>query len=121
MSEKQKLGRRGQVLHSQSREIINNVIKFFEWEVKEGLIVPLNKVKERVIQATGIAKNSYYKIKKEGDAINEGASASFEIPRKRREKKNTKCCLDDFDLGCIRRTVYNFYLTNNEVPTVKKN
>lgn len=102
MSEKQKLGRRDQVLHSQSREIINNVIKFFEWEVKEGLIVPLNKMKEHVIQATGIAKNSYYKIKKEGDAINEGASASFEMPRKRREKKNTKCCLDDFDLGCIR-------------------
>lgn len=121
MSEKLKLGRRGQVLHSQSREITTNVIRFFEREAKEGLIMPLNKVKERVIQATGISKNSYYKIKKGGQAISEGASTTcFETPNKKREKKNTKCSLDDFDHGCIRRIVYNFYLTDKEVPTVKK-
>lgn len=119
MSEKQKFGKKGQVLHSQTREVIY-VINFFEREAKEGITIPLNKICDRVMQATGITKSTYHRIKKEGAVVNEGASTSFETPHKKRKKINTKCSLDNFDSCSLRRIVNNFYITNKEIPTIKK-
>ena len=50
------------VLHTQTTEIVDQVTKFYACEAKEGITIPLNKVKEFVLEAIGIFKNTAYKI-----------------------------------------------------------
>ncbi|CAH0395524.1 unnamed protein product [Bemisia tabaci] len=60
-------GKRGKkVVHEQGREIIGNIIKFFEEEKqKKGLNVPLNQPLRRAAEATGISYSTIKRIKKE--------------------------------------------------------
>ena len=80
MSRNSKIGKKGLIVYSQAKEIIDRVTKFFEREAKEGITVPLNKVKERVLEANSISKNTYYQIRKESAAVLENGNSSFESP-----------------------------------------
>ncbi|CAH1997603.1 unnamed protein product [Acanthoscelides obtectus] len=73
-----KLGR-GRVLHSQSCEIVNNIIKFMKKEAEEGISIPLTNYSDRVLAATGVSKNTYQRICKESKKKDlQGPSSSEE-------------------------------------------
>ncbi|CAH2012235.1 unnamed protein product [Acanthoscelides obtectus] len=77
-----KLGR-GRVLHSQSCEIVNNIIKFMKKEAEEGISIPLTNYRDRVLAATGVSKNTYQRICKESKKKDlQGPSISFQSPKK---------------------------------------
>lgn len=109
---------KGKVLHSQSREIINNVLRFMEEEAQQGsCIIPVGKAQERTAKAVGVAERTVRRIKYQAKSI-EAASISFSTPNKVRNKKSSVKELDDFDLCVVRRTVYDFYKIEKRVLTV---
>lgn len=55
-------GVRGKVLHSQTREVISNVLDFMKEESKNGIKIPLSNFKERLLAATKIGEFSYKKL-----------------------------------------------------------
>ncbi|XP_023014844.2 uncharacterized protein isoform X1 [Leptinotarsa decemlineata] len=59
---KKTLGIKGMIIHSQAREVINNVFKFMKEEAHNGIKIPIANYRERVLSATGISKCTYSKI-----------------------------------------------------------
>lgn len=109
---------KGKVLHSQSREIINNVLRFMEEEAQQGsCIIPVGKAQERTAKAVGVAERTVRRIKYQAKSV-EAASISFSTPNNVHNKKSSVKELDDFDLCVVRRTVYDFYKIEKRVPTV---
>ncbi|CAH1957167.1 unnamed protein product [Acanthoscelides obtectus] len=115
-----KLGR-GRVLHSQSCEIVNNIIQFMKKEAEEGISIPLTYYRDRVLAATGVSKNTYQRICKESKKKDlQGPSTSFQIPKKRKNMKKWK--LNSFtphQIKSIREIIYNFYMMEKKLPTIK--
>jgi transposase len=114
---KSKLGKK--IVHSQAREVISNVCKFMEAE-KQGISIPLKQVKQRVVLATGVSERTIRRIQSEGVTVESGQSPHFTTPRKERQRKSTKSNLDDFDECVVRRTIYNFTVTEKTYPTLRK-
>jgi hypothetical protein len=57
---------KGKVLHSQTREVVNNVLKFMEEEARIGTCtIPIKKAQKRTAAAVGIGERTVRKIKKE--------------------------------------------------------
>ncbi|CAH1987353.1 unnamed protein product [Acanthoscelides obtectus] len=112
---------RGRVLHSQSCEIVNNIIKFMKKEAEEGISIPLTNYRDRVLAATGVSKNTYQRICKESKKKDlQGPSTSFQNPKKRKNMKKWK--LDSFtphQIKSIREIIYNFYMMEKKFPTLK--
>ena len=105
-------------LHSQSREMIYNIIKVTENEALEGhLKTPVERTLQRVSDYTGISLRTVKEIKKEGLKA-EATGSCFVTPDKNRNRKKTVVAIDTFDIGVLRRTVHNFYKTHGKVPTV---
>ncbi|KAG5882580.1 hypothetical protein JTB14_030129 [Gonioctena quinquepunctata] len=82
---KKTLGIKGMIIHSQAREVINNVFKFMKEEAQNGLKVPIANYRERVLSATGISKCTYSKITTKEFRLGE--------PQPSRKRNNLK--LDD--------------------------
>ena len=60
-----KLGNK--TLHSQTREVVNNVHSFMKSEAAAGhVLIPLRKVQERVVRSTGVSERSLRRILNEG-------------------------------------------------------
>lgn len=116
---KSKLGS-AKTLHSQTREVINNVYTFMKSEMEIGIPRNLKQVQKRVAEATGVSERSVRNIIKESKNFETRDSASFSTPGKKRPKSVKKCELDDFDKCVVRNTIHNFHKTNNERPTMKK-
>ncbi|KAG8294839.1 hypothetical protein J6590_093811 [Homalodisca vitripennis] len=110
----------GKVLKSQTREVISNVMDFMSREGKEGtFVIDPKKVRERVATAVGVSRRTLTRISAEKRKLAE-TTTSFETPNKVRKVPKKLTGLDDFDLGVIRRTINNFYLTEKCLPTLKK-
>lgn len=113
----------GKVVHSQTREVVYNVLKFMDREARTGeLIVPLKKVQERAASATGVGVRTVRKIKAEGDKLASASTypSTFSTPNKKRDPKKPVTELDSFDVCVVRRVIHNFYKTEKCVPTVEK-
>lgn len=52
--------------------------------------------------------------------IEDGECSSFVTPNKKRKKSASKTCLDDFDTGRLRRYIIDFYVTEKQVPTLRR-
>lgn len=79
------------VLHSQTREVISNVFKYMQEEKTSGVLkIPLDRLYERVIAATGVSERSIRRIVKENSEINAGARSSFTSPNKNKKKPSQK-------------------------------
>jgi hypothetical protein len=73
-------------LHSQTREVISNVIQFMEIEAtQDNLVIPIKQAQKRAAEATGVSLSSVEKIKREKKLLdtNTGES-SFPTPDKKK-------------------------------------
>jgi hypothetical protein len=77
-----------------------------------GIKIPVSKVQKRVMAATRVSRILCR-------ALKEGVAIAFSTPRKRRPRVCTKSILDNFDEAGLRRIVHNFYLTEQQRPTLK--
>lgn len=103
------------VIHSQTREVVYNVYKYFR-DVRGQRA----SVYKRVSTATGVSISTVKRIVKEAKSIEEGASNSFSTPDKERIRTSNKSSPDNFNEEVVRRTINNFYIEEKQRPTLKK-
>ena len=99
----------------QEKNIIFNVIKYFEHEKErhgKQKFRP-NAVMQKVAEATGVPLRTLQRL---SNANSESKKIKSKKAKLSREKFGK---LDDFDLGVIRRLIHQFYL-RNESPTLNK-
>jgi hypothetical protein len=65
MATPKKVGVPGKGIHSQTKEVIANVLKFMREEAEKGITIPLANFKQRLITATGISDKLYRKVVQE--------------------------------------------------------
>lgn len=111
-----KIGGRN-IIHSQARELICNIYAFMKLEADQGPIL-LQKVQERVAQATGVSRRSVQRILGESKT-NVEVGQGFSTPRKKRPRKKSKTEIDDFDKCVVRRTIVEFHRTEGQRPVLK--
>ncbi len=103
--------KRGKTVHSERRQIVANVARYFEKEVEtQNQEIPKSPL-DRTAAATGVSKSTVKRIKKEletGKIITLGKS---------RPRKGT-IAMDDFDKCVLRRTIHEFYTVHRRVPTL---
>jgi hypothetical protein len=73
---------KGEVLHSQSCELVSNVYKFMKREAGIGTPINLKAIQKSVAEATGVSERSVRRIINEVCSIESGTSASFRTPHK---------------------------------------
>lgn len=117
-------GKKGQIVHSQAREIIANVINFMKMEANNFQcnrepIIKVTNVKQRVMAATGISEKLYKTIMKESKEVDSGTSTSFSTPRKKKQCRRKKYELVEGEKHAIRTIIREFHLTEKKFPTVK--
>jgi hypothetical protein len=112
-------GGKKRVKGSGEREIVCNVYKFMKTESEVSITISLSKVQKRVVEAICINRRTLCRVLKVGENVETGIAMAFSTPRKLRPKACTESILDNFDEAVLRRTVYNFYLTEKERPTLK--
>lgn len=110
------------VLRSQTRKMVYDVLNFMKKEAKEGLQYDLKMVQKRTAAATGVSVSTVQRIS--ATARNEnspgfGMAPIFRTPGKKRGGKKKITGLDSFDLSVIKRCVHNFHKTEKQLPTVK--
>lgn len=74
----------------------------------------INKICERTIQATGIARRTLTNI------LNEQNTGSFKSPYKNRKRETRKFDLNSLDLNFIRTTIQTYHLNQKEIVTMPK-
>ncbi|CAH1377220.1 unnamed protein product [Tenebrio molitor] len=113
---KKLIGKKGQVIHSQTREVISRLIEFMKNEATIGCpTIPLKNYKERVIAATGISESSYKRIVKQSNEVKVGTSTSFSTPHKKRPRCSRKSTLPPQEEEEVRRIVNNYYLVEKRL------
>jgi hypothetical protein len=110
----------GKVIHSQTQEVVANVYKFMKIEADAGVPTNLKKTQKIEAEATGVSERSVRRIVKEIKTIEFGASTSFVTPHEERLVSSPKSTLDKFNECVICRTVNDFYITDEQRPTLKK-
>ena len=78
-----------------------------------------SKVQKTVADATLVSRRTLCRVLKEDESVETGVAIAFSTPRKLRPKVCTKSILDHFDEAVLRRIVHNFYLTEEQRPTLK--
>lgn len=90
--------------------------QYFQKEkVNKGPLSNVDKVVERVSEATGIHRNTISSILKEG----RNGEDAIMTPGKKREKKFTKTGIDSFTEAAIRNHIYAYY-ERKEIATIPK-
>lgn len=113
-----KVGGKGRILHSQAREIVFNVFKYFD-----GIQPKLTKatVFEKVHEATKVAPRTVERIVAEAKRLgNNFVDPTFVSPKKVINRQKPVCNLDDFDLDALRRLINNYHIINKSHITVRK-
>lgn len=106
-----KLGKHGQIVHSQAREIAYNVIMYMD----KNCATKADSLLQSSL-ATGLSTATLKRIKAEG-----GRSASgptFISPTKLRKPKTCSYKLDDFDRCAVRQFVQSLYGVKKQLPTL---
>lgn len=108
------------VLHSQARNIIYNVSKYFTLEKQHGSpVTNVARALLRTAEATKVSNKAIVEriCKTARDTDELLGEAVFEIKKRKRSKTVTD--LDDFDKCVLRRTILRFY-ERKEFPTIDK-
>ena len=104
------------VIHSDERNCILKVLKFFEKEAALGVpSIPIKQAQKRTALATDTAMRTISRIKREAEI-----STILQSPGKQRgpqRNRNALLNVDDFDLCVIRQTISEFYV-NKRMPSV---
>ncbi|XP_050514789.1 uncharacterized protein LOC126890025 [Diabrotica virgifera virgifera] len=119
-----KIGIKGLGLNSQAKAIIYNVTTFMEQEAAhfkttENLLIPLSKLTDRILAATGISKNTLTKIRKGCRDVNKNGatSLSFKSP-KRKRCRSKKIELSSGQVKTIKNIIYDLYTIEKRSPTI---
>jgi len=83
---------KGKILHSQTREVIYNVLlTFMEVEARnKEPSIPIKNAQLRSAEATGVSRTAVQKIKREGNKPDVAKGTSFSTPNKKgRKHRNT--------------------------------
>jgi transposase len=106
------------VVHSQGREIIYNVHKFMKNEKDCGEVsIPLNRLQERVAEATGVGICTLRRIIKEAE--NKPVRSKFTSPRKKINQPKPKQSVDQYEEEIIRNIIYTYADIHKRRPTMK--
>ena len=108
-----------QHLHPQAKEIVYNVLKYFNLEKQNnGPVTDVAKAITRVSEATKISEITICRISKCGkETEHQSESPVFQVKRKR--KTNPVTNFDNFNKSVLRRTILNYY-ERKEIPTLDK-
>lgn len=104
-------------LQSQTKQVLYNLYKYFEAEVTKNPS-SINTPAQLVEISTGVSIRSVQKIVAESKTATYIECEKFVAPK----IKKPRICptqIDDFNKEVIRRTIYNFHLTQKEFPTLK--
>ena len=109
-------------LHSQAKEVIYNVNRYFlEEKANRGPLLPPIQALARTAKATKVSERTVRRIcskaNQEWEKEDEHEKPVFHSPTKTQPATVTN--LDEFDQCILRRTVLEFY-ERHEVPTVAK-
>jgi transposase len=90
-------------------------------EASEGIQIPVKDFSKRAADATGVPSRTVRRVVNERKYLEskECPSTSISTPGKNRSKPSLKSTVDNFDEEVIRRSIYNFAITEDERPTVK--
>ncbi|XP_049868104.1 uncharacterized protein LOC126375422 [Pectinophora gossypiella] len=113
-------GKRGKVLRSDARDIVYNVIKYFQEEKNLERYHPFQYANARAAMATGLSVSTIVKIKKEGQLAEEKKTRIRTPSKGRRGLHNTRVPIDNFDICAIGNIVNSIYDVRKEVPTLNK-
>lgn len=117
-----KVGVPGKALSSQSKEIVSNVYTFMKKESDiDKIEIPLKLARERTAVATGVSVRTVSRINAELSklSVDKEEANYFSTPTKIRNRKKPVTGIDSFDESVVRRTVYDFYITEKRLPTIK--
>jgi transposase len=108
--------KKGKPLTSQAREIVLNVQNFCKEEKSnDSLLIPLKRVNDRVVAATGVSERTLRRIKEQHKK-----EGKVKTPGKQRPQKTGQFSkLDNFFLTALRRKVHE-YFTRKEIPNLDK-
>lgn len=110
-------GKLRKLIHSQARNVIKNVIKFFDTQKSSGSwSYPLDKATELAAAATGVSIGLIKNIRREMKVV--GAAPLVSPKKKHTTPAVNKIHLDDMDKDILRRTVHESYVIDHQVPTV---
>ena len=98
------------VLEKQAKEIIFKVIQFMEYEAKNGLSIPLERVMERVRKTL----NHCNENKEEGNQVETGEATTFSHPARKRRKPCPVTAVDTDMADFYRNHIYRYYKQQNE-------
>uniref|UniRef100_A0A0P4W325 Tc1-like transposase DDE domain-containing protein n=1 Tax=Scylla olivacea TaxID=85551 RepID=A0A0P4W325_SCYOL len=109
------------VLHSQARELVFRVNRYFIQEkANREPLLPLTQARKRTAHATGVSEATVKRICSKDNRICDTVPQNtpvFTSPKKTRSAFVTN--LDDFDKCVVRRTILGFYV-RKEIPTLHK-
>uniref|UniRef100_A0A2A4K0Z7 Tc1-like transposase DDE domain-containing protein n=1 Tax=Heliothis virescens TaxID=7102 RepID=A0A2A4K0Z7_HELVI len=93
-----------------------------KYEAENG-VEKLTDARWRTAQAVGTSESTITRILREerqaSTSKDKTPETNFKSPS-RPKRGRTKCKLDDFDMGVLRRTITTFHTEFNEVPTLRK-
>ena len=112
-------GRKKRVKRNGDCEIVYSVYKFMKSETQVGITIPLTKVQKRFAEATRVSRRTLCRVLKEGENVETGVTTAFSTLQNLSPEVCNKSVLDNFNEALLRRIVHNFYLTENQQPTLK--
>ncbi|KOB70671.1 Uncharacterized protein OBRU01_14843 [Operophtera brumata] len=110
---------RRNVLRSQARQMVHDVLTFMKNEAQEGLQFDLKAVQKRTAAATGISERTVRRIAVVANVPGASMHEVFRTPGKKRAGKKKVTAISSSNLGVIKRCIHNFHNTEKELPTVK--
>ncbi|XP_039297551.1 uncharacterized protein LOC120354445 [Nilaparvata lugens] len=113
------IGKSGQTLHSEVRNIIRHVIEKCD-EEKNSIPIPHSQATKRAANYCGVSERLIKKIRSETKCLAEPELSKLSMPGKTRpHSKNSISSIDSFDLNVIRNTIDEFYLIKKTVPSIR--
>lgn len=106
------------IVHAQARNIIRNVVKFFDEQKSNGVLCyPLQQATNLAAAATGMSMSFIKKIRKEMEV---NSNAPLSSPKKKRTTPaQRKVIMDEMNFSILRNTVRDTYTIEHKVPTLQ--
>lgn len=113
-----KMSKRRNVLRSQARQMVHDVLTFMKNEAQEGLQFELKAVCKRTAVATGVSERTVSRIAATANAPGASMHEVFRTPGKKRAGKRSVTAISSTNLGVIKRCIHNFHITEKELPNI---
>jgi hypothetical protein len=115
--------KQGETVHSVAGEVIASLVKLCDDEGRrKQLTFPLTRATDRAARYTGVSTTLIKTIRRQSkDRDEKGTVSPLHTPGKHRPRPaHRNVTTDAFDRSIIRRTVQEFYVTQNKVPSCPK-